>query len=311
MHILFVASGNRGSISPFVIEQGNSLDKDNIELDYFLIKGKGIIGYTRNLKILKDKIREFNPDLIHAHFGLSGAVACLQWLKPKVVTFHGTDVSNKKNNLISSVVALFADHIITVNKWMPEKLLFKRKHSISIIPCGVELDTFYPLNKSEARKINGFIETDKIIVFASAFTNPVKNYQLAKQAVNMIREKGRDIKLIELANKTRDDVNTLLNAADLLLVTSFTEGSPQVVKEAMACNCPIVSTDVGDVKEIINGTDGCYITTYDAEDVAEKINSALGFEGRTNGRIKIQQYDNKLIAEKIIEVYKMVLNKRS
>jgi teichuronic acid biosynthesis glycosyltransferase TuaC len=67
----------------------------------------------------------------------------------------------------------------------------------------------------------------------------------------------------------------LLNAADLLLLTSLTEGSPQVIKEAMACNCPIVATDVGDIREIIGYTDGCYITTFKPSDVAVKIQAAF------------------------------------
>ena len=95
---------------------------------------------------------------------------------------------------------------------------------------------------------------------------------------------------------------------DMALMTSFSEGSPQFIKEAMACNLPIVSTDVGDVKEIIQKTEGCYICKNEPEDVAKKIELALDFAKKTTGREKIQHLDNRIIAEKIIQVYQNVLN---
>jgi glycosyltransferase involved in cell wall biosynthesis len=100
-----------------------------------------------------------------------------------------------------------------------------------------------------------------------------------------------------------------LNAADVLILTSLWEGSPNVIKEAMACNLPIVSTNVGDVKEVICNTEGCYITTFDAEDVAKKLEKAVQFGQRTNGRIKIAHLDDQVIARKIIGLYKEVLDK--
>ena len=83
--------------------------------------------------------------------------------------------------------------------------------------------------------------------------------------------------------------------------------SPQIIKEAMACNCPIVATDVGDVRHLISDIEGCYLTSFDAEDVAEKIEKALEFGKRTNGRDRIKHIDNRIIAEKVFQVYKKVL----
>jgi len=99
----------------------------------------------------------------------------------------------------------------------------------------------------------------------------------------------------------------LMNAVDLVLMTSFTEGSPQFIKEAMACNCPIVSTDVGDVKDVIKNTKGCYITSYIPEDVATKIELALNYGKKTDGREHIKHFDNELIALKILNVYKKII----
>ena len=102
-----------------------------------------------------------------------------------------------------------------------------------------------------------------------------------------------------------------LNAADALVLTSLWEGSPNVIKEAMACNLPIVSTDVGDVKEVIGDTEGCYITSYEPSDVAGKIKLALDFGKRTNGREKIKHLEINTIAKRIIDVYNEVLQKKS
>ncbi len=100
-----------------------------------------------------------------------------------------------------------------------------------------------------------------------------------------------------------------LNATDVLLLTSKWEGSPNVIKEAMACNCPIVSTNVGDVKWLLDGVEGCFITTNDPRDVADKINKALNFKSKTKGRDKLFRlgFDSEHIAKKIIKVYEELI----
>jgi glycosyltransferase involved in cell wall biosynthesis len=185
---------------------------------------------------------------------------------------------------------------------MPVKLAAHNK--TSIIPCGVNIDIFQPIDKLEARKILGLIPDERIVLFSSEFDVPVKNYPLAKAAC----AKFDNIKLIELKNFTREQVNLLLNACDLLLLTSIREGSPQVVKEAMACNCPIVSTDVGDVRNNIQDLQGCYIASFDPVDVAEKIKLAFNAD-RTGGRKRLIDLglDSVSTALRIIELYKNIL----
>jgi teichuronic acid biosynthesis glycosyltransferase TuaC len=173
-----------------------------------------------------------------------------------------------------------------------------------IIPCGIDLEIFQSIDMKIAREELSFMPDKKYILFSSGFDNQVKNSPLAFSAVEKIELK---CELIELKNKSREEVNLLLNACDLLLLTSFSEGSPQIIKEAMACNCPIVATDVGDIKEVIGKTDGCFITSFEPEDVAEKIGIALKFDKRTYGREKIKNFNNKLVAEKVYSVYKKVV----
>lgn len=117
------------------------------------------------------------------------------------------------------------------------------------------------------------------------------------------------VELKECKGYTRSQVALLMNAADAFLMTSFTEGSPQVIKEAMACGCPIVSVDVGDVAEVTSGIDGCYISrTRDPQELASLLRQAINFPGKTNGRSRIiaRGFENRVVAEKLIKVYELV-----
>lgn len=148
----------------------------------------------------------------------------------------------------------------------------------------------------------------RFVLFSGSFTNDVKNPALAKLAM----EKVVDAELVELRGYNREEVNLLMNAADCLLMTSHREGSPQVIKETMACGTPVVSVDVGDVKDVINDTDGCYIAERNPEDLAEKIRLALAFKGKTNGRQRIIDLglSNDLVAKRLIEIYQQVLKEK-
>lgn len=312
MRVLVICSGNLGS-SPFsfeikrafINEQIKEIRKRGVDVDLFFIVGKGIKGYLRNLKPLKLKIINGDYDLIHAHYGLSGLLATMPRLKPVVVTFHGSDINVFKTNLLSSVASSLSTWRIFVSSNLFKKMFIKPKNRYSVIPCGVDFEIFYPIDKKKARNISGLNSQDKYIMFASAFSNKVKNYLLAKKAVDLIGE----VTVLELRDRSRHEVNLLLNAVDLLLMTSFSEGSPQVIKEAMACNCPVVSTDVGDVRKLVEDTAGCFIAAFDPLDISKKIRMALDYQNRTNGREKISHLNNSIIANKIIKVYDRVISR--
>lgn len=304
MKVLIVCSGNSEfGISPFIKEQGESLEKIGVSIDYFLIKGHGLFGYLKNLPRLNKQIKKIKYDLIHAHYGLSGMLSVLQRKIPVIITFHGSDINNSYIRKFSKIAMRLSSYNIFVHKSIKDKANATIKSSI--IPCGVNLDNFQVINKSKARIEMHLNSEQKYVLFAGSFDNWVKNSELAFKVIKTLPE----IEMIELKGYTRDQVCLLMNAVNLLLLTSFSEGSPQVIKEAMACNLPIVSTDVGDVKEIIGDTEGCYICSYDPTDVAEKIKMALLFGKRTNGRKRIIELglDSDSIAKKIIDVYQEIL----
>lgn len=309
MRILIVASGNMQDIPIFVKEQAEALGLLGVEYNYFIIKGKGIKGYLKNLPRLYATVKDKKKyDLIHAHYGLTGMLSVLQRSLPVIITFHGSDIHYWRFRQISRIASLLAVKSIYASESLARKVY--RNNKYPIIPCGINLNDFFPIDKTSARNYFNFSLDQKVIVFASQFDVPEKNYPLAKQALSRVEKHT----LIELKGYTREEVNLLLNAADILLVTSKYESGPLIVKEAMACNCPIVSTDVGDVRWVLGETDGCYLTSNHPDDVALKIKLGLDYaknENRTEGRKRIIELglDSKTIASKVLEVYNSVLLK--
>jgi len=307
MRILVVASHNKGRFAPFILEQAEALKHNGCEILFFGLQGKGIKGYLKNLSALKREIKNFGPDVIHAHYGLSGLLANLQRMVPVVTTYHGSDINERKVLRFSKMaMRLSAWNIFVSTKTLE---IAKPKKKYSLIPCGIDLSDLQLTEKSTARqKMHLFIEK-KYILFAGAFDNKVKNALLAKEAVAQLNDEN--VELLELKGYSRDEVTLLMCAADVFLMTSFTEGSPQVVKEALACGCPIVSVDVGDVKERIEGVDGCYVAiTRNPQELAGLLQKASQFEGKTKGRERIvaDGLDNNIVAKRIMGMYYKIHN---
>ncbi|MBO4402263.1 MAG: glycosyltransferase [Bacteroidales bacterium] len=305
MKILIVASYNKNRFAPFILEQAEALKKTDCEVEFFGLQGKGLRGYLKNLPELKDKINEFHPDVVHAHYGLSGLFANLQRQVPVVTTYHGSDINVKKVLLFSRIaMCLSAWNIFVSTKTLE---IAKPKKKFSLLPCGIDLTDLQLTKKNEARRRMNLSENRKYILFAGAFGNVVKNAPLAKEAVALLQDDN--VELLELKGYSREEVTLLMCAADAFLMTSFTEGSPQVIKEAMACGCPIVSVDVGDVNERLEGVRGCCVAkTRDPKELAELLQKALVFVGKTNGREKLiaDGLENRKVAEILVEIYDKV-----
>lgn len=302
--ILIVCSGNYKPVSPFIAEQVLSLRKLGVTIDFFLIKGKGILGYLNNYPSMMRKIKHFNPSIIHAHYGLSGMLAILQRKVPVIVTFHGSDINDRGYERIFSLIAIkFSAYNIFVSTKLAKNARVKNKYSV--VSCGVDMNSIFPLDKKESRKKLGLNEDTKYILFSSSFSRKEKNYKLALKVINKLK----DAQLIELTGFTRTEVNMLMNACDLLLVTSHNESGPLVVKEAIACGCPVVSVDVGDVREIIGKVDGCYLTSYSITEIASKIELVFKSCNRLDSRNKIYELklDSDTVAKKIRSIYYQIM----
>jgi teichuronic acid biosynthesis glycosyltransferase TuaC len=310
MKVLIVANNKQG-FSPFVIEQTAALKKMGVEISFFGVQGKGCFGYLTSLPYLNAKIKDFIPDIIHAHYGLSGLLANFQRKIPVVTTYHGSDIHSKGLILFFSKICMrLSAYNIFVSEYIFKIANYKRKNAI-IQACGIDLNTIKPMEMLEARKCCCMEENALYVLFSGRYDNPIKNSELAMKAV---KEANSHIKLIELKGYSREEVRIIMNACNCLLLSSYREASPTVIKEAMACNRPIVSTDVGDVKYVFGETNGCFITSYSVDDCAKLINKAIDFslkKGITNGRNQIISLglDSENVARKIIGIYKIVLEK--
>ena len=319
MKILIVASDKCGHFTPFIEEQAAALQAQGCEVLRFGITGHGAMGYLRSLPALKKCIREQQPDLIHAHYGLSCLLASMQRLVPVVSTYHGSDIHDSHILPLSRLAMRRSAWNIFVSKTalaiaqnvhiLPSPVCLEK---CSILPCGVNLSAVQKVGKVAARQHLHLPLAASLVLFAGAFDNAVKDAPLAKKALAELHE----VQLIELKGYSRSEVFLLMQAADVLLLTSRSEGSPQVVKEAMACGCPIVSTDVGDVRELTAGIAGCYVaSTREPLELAALLREALFFakNGRTDGRQRLIEkgYTNDRIARQLMHIYTSARSSRS
>ena len=306
MRVLIVARCKEGRYAPFITEQVLALRGLGVECRFFPVMKNGICGYLLHLSSLKHAISAFQPDLIHAHYGLSGLLANLQRRIPVVTTFHGSDINDRKVRPLSRL----SIHLSAFNIFVSRKILkiISPKDKSALIPCGINLEDYPEMEKNQARLQMHLSATGKYVLFSGAFDNPVKNASLAKEAVSRLES----VKLIELKGYSRAEVAALMYAADALLMTSLTEGSPQVIKEALACGCPIVSVDVGDVKELTSGVSGCFMVERDSVSIANALQSAIAFGRKTEGRrvIKEKGLSNVVIAERILSIYQRIGERR-
>ncbi len=335
MKILLVHSGNAvGGDSKrytFVREQGTAIAKvlrdmqndgmsrekslneplalnDEPAVEYYAVVGKGMKGYLKNVKPLRKKIEEFQPDIVHAHFGLCGMVAVLAARKkvPVVITCHNGETLSRSANIITSLAIQRADYTICVAQHIYDKLYLKPKHYM-IQPCGIDMKDLPLVDKATAMKEMN-LPTDKInILFGGSFSNARKNAQLAQTTIALLSRD--DINLIEMRGFNRKQVNLLFCGCDMLLLPTKSEGSPQVLKEAMACNCPVVATDVADISYLLQGVTNSYVTSFDPADVADKIQCVIECGERTNGRERIETLglDNPQVAERILKIYESIV----
>jgi len=322
MKVLFVCSGNVTGfeIVPFIKEQGESLRKLGIDVEYFPIKGKGLLGYLKAGLVLRKFLKNKNYDLIHAHFTLSGYAAILGSRGiPVVLSLMGSDAYGE---YVGDNKVLFFSRFLTVLTWVVqpfvkaiiskseniEKYVYMKRRSF-IVPNGIDTSKFKSIPDNFRSTLN-LDPLRKQVLFLGSKKSVRKNMKLAQNAMAYL-----DLKDVELINPypiSHSEIPMYLNSVHVLAVCSFMEGSPNVVKEAMACNCPMVATNVGDIQWVLGNTAGCYIASFQAADFANKLREALQFSetyGRTKGEERIRELglDSVSVAKRIIEIYQTVL----
>lgn len=275
---------------------------------------------VRQILSLRSRIREFHPDVVHAHFGTITAFSTVAAADvPVIITFRGSDLNpspsdgwirNAVQNILSNAAARFATAVIFVSHGLRSRLWFDHPNA-HVIPTGVDLDAFKPSSRIEAREKLGWTFDYPVILFNAGVSPEVKRLDLAEQAVSVLQQRVPSVRMHVLHGRTpHHELPLYMNAADCLLVTSDFEGSPDIVKEALASNLPIVSVDVGDVRERTGGVSGVEIVPRDAQAIASAAERIIGSASRSNGREKIRELDANRIRDAVIQVYREILEEQ-
>lgn len=298
---------------PFLVQQVKFLKDKDVDVDIYAFRGrKNPINYFKAWLSLQKLYQKGKFDLVHAQFGQS---AILAWPKklPLVVTFRGSDLEGYVNDrgkhslmssclkTISRYMAKKADRVVVVSRSLLKHL--PNEKNTHIIPSGINFDLFKPMERELCRKKLGWDLKAKYILFAGDSKRAVKNFPLAVASVNLLSSTYK-VHLIVMPRIAHSQVPLYLNASNCLLLTSFHEGSPNIVKEALACNVPVVSVNVGDVQERIGGVKGNYVcSTRMPEEIASKLEMVLNSSHEINNRINIDDLNEKVTTQRLIDLY--------
>lgn len=325
MKVLFVCSGNSKfyDVAPFIRSQGDSLEKQGVDLTYFSVLGRGALNYLKNVSRLRKVIKENDFDVIHAHYSFCGWVAVLAFSGlPVILSIMGDDAIGTPNAegkltlrsralmFLSWAIQPFVTAIISKSPNL-EATVYRKKVSY-LIPNGVRMDQF-SFRPDGYRKELGMDLNKRYVLFMGNPTDRNKNAALVQEAMKYVTHPN--VELLMPYPVSHDTVAQYLNSTDVFTLCSFSEGSPNIVKEAMTCNRPMVVTSAGDAAWVVDETPGCFVGTYDPKDFGEKVQKALEFaetEGLTKGRERILhlELDAETIAAKIIDLYNKVNKKK-
>jgi glycosyltransferase involved in cell wall biosynthesis len=245
-------------------------------------------------------------DVVHANWGLLGPFALAQPTRPVVLTLWGSDVMSDRRWLTetSRFSARHADATVLPSEAMRPALdgAGEQFH----VPFGVDLDRFRPLDREAARERVGWTTDDPVALFPYDPSRPEKGYDRAERVVERA---DVDVDLRTVTGVPHDRMPDYMNASDVLLVTSRRESGPMVVKEAAACDVPVVSTDVGFVRETLSSVSHTYVRDEEAA-LAEALESAIEGPRRSDARATLEGLGLETMGERLAGVYERVLAER-
>ncbi len=294
--------------APFLNRQIDALEQRGISVDLLTVPGHVSASESRGvrdyLRFVPEVVRQARTgyDLVHAHYGLTAPMALAQRRLPVVLTLWGTDINGPVAPL-TRLCARRCAEVIVMTEAMEQEL----GSACSVIPFGIDLDTFQPQNQDRARDSIGWADDEYHVLFPYPPERTVKNYPRAKRIVAAVNEQlDRPVRLQVVHGVDHDTVPTYMNAADALLLTSESEGSPTSVKEAMACNLPVVSVDVGDVQHNLRGVAPSRVATTDSGLVRGLID-VLKSGSRSNGREAALEVSQERMIDQLLEVYERAM----
>src|SRR2546425_4761646 len=292
----------RPDYGAFVWQQAEQLRRFGHTVDVVNILGfRSKLNYLKGAVDVLRKTRSTPYDIVHAHYGFTALPAWFRFHAPLVLTLHGSDLlGGHFERLCSWVIWRFADAVIVVSEEMRQRV------PGIVIPCGVDLNQFRPYNRDEARARLGWPLDKYLILFPFDPRRRVKRYDLAKAAVERLTEEGIRAELVTVVGVENREMPWHYSAADAMILCSDWEGSPTSVKEALACNLPVVATNVGDIGEIMSGIAGTRICTQEISEIARSLREVLGVSrrGGFDGRTAMTRYDETRTVERIVGLYR-------
>jgi glycosyltransferase involved in cell wall biosynthesis len=287
-----------------VREQARSLVARGVEVEVLEIAGRASkTNYLTAAPAVRRRVRENGFSLIHAHYGLSGAVALAQRRLPVVTTFHGSDTGYVRwQGVVSRYVARLTTPVF-VSRDGARRLGVERP---VVIPCGVDMDLFRPLERSAARRKLGWPVDPPYALLPGARTNPVKGGRLFEAAVREAQKELPELRTASLEHYGREEVSLVLNAVDVTVMTSESEGSPVTIKESRACETPVVSVPVGDVPGLIAGLPGCRTVDRTPESLADALLEAVSAGPNPELRRRVEPFSLERVADRLVALYEDV-----
>jgi len=273
-------------------------------------------GITRELGRLRAAIREAAPDVVHAHYGtVTALVAALAGGPPLVITYRGSDLNGSTGVtalradagvLMSRLAALRAAALVCVSERLRARLWWGRAAAV-VIPSGVDTTVFRPAPRDAARAELGWGADERVVLFNAGSRARVKRLDVAEAAAAELARHVPGARLEVLTGGVEPArIATYMNAADCLLLTSDAEGSPNVIKEALACDLPIVSVDVGDVRERVDGVAPGAIVAREPAALAAAMAEIVRTPARSNGHAAVAAIDTRRVAERLVDIYRRV-----
>lgn len=312
------------SSGTFVEQQIEGLKRIGLDVDVMVVDRlqKGMSAYASLPGELRRRIGVSQPDLVHSMYGgvMADLVTFTSKERPTIVSFCGSDLLGEPLSghfrkwmanygvKASHRAAKRASGIVVKSKELEDALpSYVNRSKVRIIPNGVDLERFNPLERDKCRRKLGWHPDRFHILFCSNSGNPIKRFDLALASVAAIRRSGIDAEVHQLRGVPHAEVSIWLNACDVVLLTSVHEGSPNIIKEALACNLPVVSVDVGDIRERIQEIDGCYLALPEPGDLSIKLRAVHDRPGRVNGRIMMRGLSVEEVALRLREFYGEIL----
>lgn len=276
------------------------VESDVLEVPRSGSDGRSAADYVRFCPTVR--AQDFSAyDLVHANYGLTIPAALSQRRVPVVTSLVGTDLMGRYGALTKGF-ARFCDDVIVVNPAMAD-LLSRDAH---VIPHGIDLELFRPIETEHARAVVDWPTEGHHVLFPYHPSRSVKNYPLAERVVEATDDRTAGaVELHTISGVDYDLIPYYMNAADALVLTSHREGSPSTVKEALACNTPVVATPVGDVPERLAGV-GPGGVADSVDGLAETLRDTLLATEPPDGREAVRSLGLERMGERIRSVYQRV-----